>query len=154
MMRAFRRILHATDFSRASAAAFAKAVDLARQNGAELILIHVIPPPAPLIGDGYLAPAMYDELEALARRDAQKQLAGLVARAQGGKVRARSVLTDGVPYERIAHAARSLHADLIVMGTHGRTGLSRLFMGSVVERVIPRAPCPVLAVGARRGKRG
>jgi universal stress protein A len=152
-MRTFHRIVHPTDFSKASGAAFATALDLARQNRAELILLHVLPPPAPLIGDGYIAPAMYDELEALARRDAQKQLATLLARAKRARVRARSVLADGVPYDRIPRAARSLHADLVVMGTHGRTGLSRLFMGSVVERVIPRAPCAVLAVGGRTRRR-
>lgn len=64
-------------------------------------------------------------------------------------MRVKAFLLDGVPYEQIARAARSKRADLIVMGTHGRTGLSRFFIGSVAARVIPLAHCPVLSV---RGK--
>ena len=64
-------------------------------------------------------------------------------------MRARGVLYEGVAADAIARAARAKRAKLIVMGTHGRTGLRRLFMGSVAERVVGTAPCPVLTV---RGK--
>ena len=73
----------------------------------------------------------------------------MVARAQKAKARVKAVLLEGVPYDRIARVARSKRADLIVMGTHGRSGLSKFFLGSVAERVIALAPCPVLTV---RGK--
>src|SRR5262245_51288523 len=73
-MARMRRILHPTDFSRASAAAFAKAVELAKANRAELALVHVIAPVVPMVGDGYVAPQLYEELETSARAHAQKQL--------------------------------------------------------------------------------
>ncbi len=148
-MKGVRRILHPTDFSRASGAAFLKAVALAKEGRAELLLVHVLLPPTPFIGDGYISPKTYEELEASARRGAQRELAKVVARAQKAKARVKAVLLEGVPYDKIARVARSKRADLIVMGTHGRSGLSKFFLGSVAERVIALAPCPVLTV---RGK--
>lgn len=148
-MKGVRRILHPTDFSRASGAAFLKAVALAKESRAQLLLVHVMLPPTPFIGDGYVSPKTYEELEAAARRSAQRELAKVAARAQKAKARVKAVLLEGVPYDRIARAARSKGADLIVMGTHGRSGLSKFFLGSVAERVIALAPCPVLTV---RGK--
>ena len=150
-MRQFRRILHPTDFSKASRAAFAKAVTLAGQNRAELLVVHVLPLLTPFIGDGYsyVSPKTYETMEAAARRDAQTRLSALLAKARKAKVRVKGALLDGAPYQAIPRTARSKHADLIVMGTHGRTGLSKLFLGSVAERVVSLAPCPVLTV---RGK--
>jgi nucleotide-binding universal stress UspA family protein len=148
-MKGVRRILHPTDFSRASGAAFLKAVALAKESRAQLLLVHVMLPPTPFIGDGYVSPKTYEDLEAAARRSAQRELAKVAARAQKAKARVKAVLLEGVPYDRIARAARSKRADLIVMGTHGRSGLSKFFLGSVAERVIALAPCPVLTV---RGK--
>ena len=148
-MKGVRRILHPSDFSRASGAAFLKAVALAKESRAELLLVHVLLPPTPFIGDGYVSPKTYQELEAAARRAAQRELAKVAARAQKAKARVKAVLVEGVPYDRIARVARSKRADLIVMGTHGRSGLSKFFLGSVAERVIALAPCPVLTV---RGK--
>lgn len=148
-MKGVRLILHPTDFSRASGAAFLKAVALAKESRAQLLLVHVMLPPTPFIGDGYVSPKTYEELEAAARRSAQRELAKVAARAQKAKARVKAVLLEGVPYDRIARAARSKRADLIVMGTHGRSGLSKFFLGSVAERVIALAPCPVLTV---RGK--
>lgn len=145
-MKGVRRILHPTDFSRASGAAFLKAVALAKESRAELLLVHVLLPPTPFIGDGYVSPKTYEELEAAARRSAQRELAKVAARAQKAKARVKAVLVEGVPYDRIARVARSKRADLIVMGTHGRSGLSKFFLGSVAERVIALAPCPVLTV--------
>ena len=145
-MKRIRRILHPTDFSRASGAALKKAVALAEEKRAELLLVHVLLPPTPFIGDGYMSPKTYEELEAAARRSAQRELAKVVARARKVKARVKAVLVEGVPYDKIARVARSKRADLIVMGTHGRTGLSKFFLGSVAERVIALAPCPVLTV--------
>ena len=148
-MKKFRRILQPTDFSRASGAAFAQAVALARENRAELLLVHVLLPPTPFMGDGYIPPRTYEELGAAARRGAQRALAKLLAKAKRATSRVKAVVLEGVPYEQIARTARRRRADLIVMGTHGRTGLSRFFMGSVAERVIPLAPCPVMTVRGR-----
>ena len=143
-MKRARRILHATDFSRASRPAFARALALAKQDRARLCLLHVLVPPSPFLGDKL--PPSYLELEARARRQAERQLAALVALAKKAGVRIEAQLTDGVPSEEILRAARRQRADLIVIGTHGRTGLGRIFMGSVAERVLGRATSPVLTV--------
>ncbi len=157
-MKVFRRILHPTDFSRASGAAFAKALALAKENRADLLLVHVLLPSTPFIGNGYVSPKTYEELEVAARRGAERQLDRLLRKARSAKTRVKGLLVEGVAYEQIARVARRKRADLIVLGTHGRTGFSRFFLGSVAERVIPLAPCPVLTVGpgsqkeeARRG---
>jgi len=83
------------------------------------------------------------------RSQAQKQLDKLLAKARAAGVRARGLLLEGVPHDRIVRAAKSRRADLVVIGTHGRTGLARLFLGSVAGRVVAAASCPVLTV---RGK--
>jgi len=144
-----RRILHPTDFSRASRAAFLKAIEMAKSHRAELFVVHVISPIVPVPGDAYISPKMYDDLAASARAFAQKQLDKLLAHARKARVRARGFLLEGAPHEEIIRFARARRADLVVMGTHGRTGLAKLFVGSVADRVVAAAPCPVLTV---RGK--
>jgi nucleotide-binding universal stress UspA family protein len=148
-MSRIRRILYPTDFSRASGAAFTKAVDLAKTNKAELLVVHVLGPAMPMVGDGYVSPQVYEDLAASARAYGKKNLDALVAKAKKAGVRAKSILLDGVPHEQIARTARRQRADLVVMGTHGRTGLAKIFLGSVAGRVIAIAPCPVMTV---RGK--
>jgi nucleotide-binding universal stress UspA family protein len=144
-----RRILHPSDFSSASRAAFNRAVDTAKAERAELLLVHVMGPVMPAMGDGFVPARVYDDMERSMRAYAQKELDKLVAKAKAAKVRVRTLLLDGTPADRIVRAARSYHADVIVIGTHGRTGLARVFLGSVAERVVGTAPCPVLTV---RGK--
>ena len=144
-----RRVLHPSDFSTASRAAFARAVAMAKADQAELLVMHVVGFPTPILSDGYMSPQILDDLTRSMRADGQKQLDKLVAKAKASGVRARGVLFEGVPADAINRAARSQRADVIVIGTHGRTGLARLFMGSVAERVVGGAPCPVLTV---RGK--
>ena len=148
-MKPFRRILHPTDFSKASGPAFARALELASQNRAELLLVHVLPPPVLLLEDGYVSPKTYADLDSSARRKAQVRLAALGAKARKAGVRVKAILLRGVPYDQIARTARAKSADLIVMGTHGRTGLSRFFMGSVAERVVRLGPCAVLTIRGR-----
>ena len=148
-MSRIRRVLHPTDFSRASTAAFKRAVEMAKSNRAELLLVHVMVPAVPLMGDGYVSPKVYEDLEAAARSAAQKQLRKLVDRAKQAGARVKGLLLEGVAHERIAQAARSRKADLVVIGTHGRTGFAKLFLGSVASRVLAVSPCPVLTV---RGK--
>ena len=122
---------------------------MARANRAELVVVHVLTPTVPITGEGYILPKVYEEIEASTRAAAKKRLDALVARARKAGVRAKGLVLDGIPHERIARAARAQRADLIVMGTHGHTGLARFFLGSVAERVIATAPCPVMTV---RGK--
>jgi len=146
MMPRFRRILCATDFSPASKRAFATALAMAKQYRAALLIAHVRPSILP-VGEGYVPPRTYEALDVADRRAAQAKLARLIARAKTAKVRARALLLEGIPHEQIAHRAR--RADLVVMGTHGRTGLPRFILGSVAGRVLTLARCPVLTVRGR-----
>ena len=148
-MSRIRRILHPSDFSRASGAAFTRAVDIAKANHAELLIVHVLSPALPLVGDGYVSPKVYEDMEAAARAYGKKRLDALLVKARKSGARVRGLLLEGVPHERIARVARSKRADLLVIGTHGRTGLAKFFLGSVAGRVVSIAPCPVLTV---RGK--
>ncbi len=144
-----RRILHPSDFSGASRAAFRKAIETAKSNRAELLIVHVMSPVVPVPGDGYVSPQLYDQLASSSRAWAQKRLDGLVAQAKKSRVRVKGFLLEGAPSEEIVRFARARRVELIVIGTHGRTGLAKLFVGSVAERVVAAAPCPVLTV---RGK--
>ena len=148
-MSRLRRILPPSDFSRASGAAFARAIAMAKADRAQLLLVHVLAPPVPIAGEGYISPKVYDDLEASARTYGQKHLGALQAKASKAGVKAVTLLLDGVAHDQIARAAKSKKADLIVIGTHGRTGLAKFFLGSVASRVVAAAPCPVLTV---RGK--
>jgi nucleotide-binding universal stress UspA family protein len=144
-----RRILHPTDFSPASRAAFARAVAEARADRAELLLVHVLSSVTPFAADEYMSPQTYTQLQRSLEAQGRKQLDKLVARAKGAGARVRGLLVEGIAADAIVRAARSSRADVIVMGTHGRTGFARLLMGSVAQRVVGTAPCPVLTV---RGK--
>lgn len=148
-----RRILHATDFSRASGRAFAHAVALARRNDARLLVLHVVTPPSPF-ADAEPA-SSWLELEARATAWARRQLARLVSRATKAGARSRGLLVRGTPADVIVGQARRERVDVIVIGTHGRSGLGRLFMGSVASRVLHQAPCPVITVrgAATAGRR-
>ena len=144
-----RRILHPSDFSPASRGAFRKAIEMAKASRAELLIVHVVNPIVPVAGEGYVSPKMYDEIAASSRAWARKQLDTLVAKARKSGVRARGLLLEGATHEQIVRAARTKRADLIVMGTHGRSGLAKLFLGSVAGRVVTAAPVPVLTVRAK-----
>jgi nucleotide-binding universal stress UspA family protein len=96
-----------------------------------------------------VSPKVYEDMASAARAYGQKHLDALVRKARKAGTRARSLLLEGVPHQRIAQAARSRKADLVVIGTHGRTGFAKLFLGSVASRVLAVTPCPVLTV---RGK--
>ncbi len=148
-MKLYRRVLHPTDFSKASRRAFDHAVALAKKERAELLLLHVMIPPTPFVGNGYVSPKTYEDLEAAALHSAESQMKTALAKAKKAGGRVTAILSEGVPFEQIVRTAKSKRADLIVIGTHGRTGFSRLFLGSVAERVIQLAPCPVLTVRSR-----
>lgn len=147
-MPTFRRIVHPSDFSPASRPAFRKAVALAKTHRAQLIVVHVLSM-LPVIPDAYVAPNVWDDLERGQRTTAERQLRGLVAKARAAGARASGALIDiGVTHEQIVRFARARRADLIVMGTHGRSGLTRALLGSVASRVLATAKCPVLTVHA------
>jgi nucleotide-binding universal stress UspA family protein len=145
----FRRILHPSDFSPASAPAFREAVEMARASRARLLIVHVLPPIAQ-VPDVYIATRMYEGLLRAQRAQSQKQLDRLVAKARRAGVRASSLLLDfGVAHERIVRIAKRTRSQLIVMGTHGHTGLAKIMLGSVAERVVATSLCPVLTVHPR-----
>jgi nucleotide-binding universal stress UspA family protein len=143
------RILHPSDFSPASARAFTEAVARAKADGAELMLVHVLAPVAPMVGDGYVAPQTIDAIERSGRQFAERRLAALASRVRKAGVRVTTRLLEGPPWQAITRAAKANRAGLIVMGTHGRGGLAKMFLGSVAERVIATAPCAVLTVRGR-----
>jgi nucleotide-binding universal stress UspA family protein len=145
----FRRIVHPSDFSTASRPAFARALDLAKRNRAALTLVHVMAPFIPMVGDGYVSPRVWQDVERSARAYAMKQLGKLIATARKSGVRAKAVLREGVAADAIVRTAKGQRADVIVMGTHGRGGFAKLFLGSVAERVVASAPCPVMTVRGR-----
>jgi nucleotide-binding universal stress UspA family protein len=138
-MLPIRTILHPTDFSPQAGYAFQVACALARDYTARLIVLHVKPPDV-VYGEGYIIPPD----PAPVRKDLLAQLDRL--QPPGPDIRVDRALADGDPVQEILHTARETHADLIVMGTHGRTGMGRILMGSVAEGVLRKAPCPVLTV--------
>lgn len=145
-MKRIRRILRPSDFSKARTPAFERALQMAKANRAQLIVAHVLVPVAPVVGDAYVSARVWDDLQRSIRTDGQRKPDHLLARARRAGVKARGLLLDGTPAWQIARAAKSTRADAIVMGTHGRGGLAKLFLGSVAERVVGTAPCPVLTV--------
>ncbi len=148
-MKQIKRILYATDFSPASEPALQEAVDLSKQNGSELLLVHVLEPVRYVAGEEFGGPELYVKLEEISDQNAQASMNKLVEKVASLGVKAKGQLLKGVAHEQIVSAAESANADMIVIGTHGRTGFSKLFMGSVAGRVISTALCPVLTV---RGK--
>jgi nucleotide-binding universal stress UspA family protein len=143
-----RAVVHATDFSPASRLAFRTALAWARRRGVGLDLVHVLTPPSPFVTPAGMAMPAWQDLQALARRDAQRRLDRLTATARRAGARVHAHLPSGLPDEEVARLARRRHAALVVIGTHGRTGIRRAFLGSVAERIVRTAPCPVLTVRA------
>jgi nucleotide-binding universal stress UspA family protein len=144
---AFHRILCPVDFSAGSGEALRVAAELARERDAALVLVHVWSPAQMTMGEGYLAPAVIQDM--VDGETAQLAKSKTEAQQLGVKEVATRLLT-GVPWDEIVSAARSDSAvDLIVIGTHGRTGLAHVLLGSVAEKVVRHAPCPVLVVRGR-----
>jgi len=137
-MLPIRTILLPTDFSEQSGYALQLACALVRDYGARLILLHVASPPMAIYGGDVLIPAPPDS------HDEERQQLDELSVPEGVSTERR--LVEGDPGTEILRAARQMGPDLIVMGTHGRTGLARILMGSVAERVVRKAPCPVLTV--------
>ena len=138
-----KKILVPVDFSECAKKALRYAIPLAKEHGAAITLLYVVPPNQALGEYGGIA---YTSMEAEMRASGEKQLAQLVRDEVGCEVPAATIVRKGSPALEIVDAATSLAADLIVISTHGRTGLKHVFLGSVAEHVMRRAPCPVLVV--------
>jgi nucleotide-binding universal stress UspA family protein len=141
--------LFASDFSKAAGKAFTTAIALAKANGSSLTILHVIRPFTPIMPEQYIGTQTWEEIDLQGRQWAKKELARLAAKAKKAGVRATGLLVDGDPARQIVRTARSKKADLVVVGTHGRTGLTQFFLGSVAARVVATALGPVVTV---RGK--
>jgi nucleotide-binding universal stress UspA family protein len=137
----FQSILHPTDFSERSQYAFNLACLLARDHDARLILLHVWS--APLVPVAAAGPTPLRP-EDFSPEPLEQQLRQL--HLPEPSIRVEHRLEQGNAAVEIVRVAQESHCDLIVIGTHGRTGLERLLMGSVAEQVLRNAPCPVLAV--------
>ncbi len=144
-MMKIEKILFPTDFSKGSENAVLYAIDLAKQYDATLFVIHVV---YDLIqATGWDVPHLpLEQLDKDLTASSEQQLEKFCEEAIRGveKVEKRTIM--GVPHQEIVQFAEDEKIDLVVIGTHGRTGLDRVFFGSTAERVVRMAPCPVLSV--------
>jgi len=141
-----KNVLVATDFSKCSDIALTYGRSLARQFGARLHVMHVVEPIAADINVGGFVTAI-PELQASLDEEERGQLDALLTEDDRHTLRATVVLVSlAGPAQAIVEYATTENVDLIVVGTHGRRGISHLLMGSVAERVVRTAPCPVLTV--------
>jgi len=148
-MSMIRKILCATDLSPASESAVRAAFDFGRKLDAIVYVLHVVEPPYRAVPWFVPAPVDQEFLQTLGERQEMaavaeigRSIAGL--RLEAGRV--EPMVRTGVPVETILAAAQEVGADLVVVGTHGRTGLRHLALGSVAEQVVRGCPVPVLTV--------
>jgi universal stress protein A len=146
-MKPFTKILVPVDFSPHSEQAVRVAAELARRYDAALGIIHVYEPIAYALPEGYVLMS-HEQLNELWRRFDQELAAVKKLATEGGAPRVETHLLQGLAVDEICAVAEKQGFDLIVMGTQGRRGLSHLLIGSVAERVLRLAPCPVLTVKA------
>jgi nucleotide-binding universal stress UspA family protein len=142
-------ILVPTDFSDDASHALEAAKDLAQKFGSKIVLLHAyrvdLPMSTPALGGGFVLPDnFYEEL----RAQATKQIEALAAETAKSGVEVSSVAIEDRASVAIIEEAKRVSADLIVIGTRGLTGLKHVALGSVAERVVRQAPCPVLTVKA------
>jgi nucleotide-binding universal stress UspA family protein len=144
-MKPINKILTAIDFSENSEYAFDYALTLAKQFDSQLTLLHVINEPVDLRGF-YVPHISFEQLEKEIEEGAEKMMAKFCSSKMGDFTNFTTSIVTGIPYEEIIRSAREAAASLIVLGTHGRTGLDHLIFGSTAERVVRGASCPVLTI--------
>jgi nucleotide-binding universal stress UspA family protein len=143
----FKKILFCTDFSEDSHWAFTYALDLAKRYKAKLLIFHVTPEAVlPEQLSLYLAPEKLDELRVFQKKEIDRQLKNHYVRKMGQFKNYQVFFKEGEPFIEIIRRAKKDSVDLIVMGTHGRTGLDHVLFGSTAEKVVRKSPCPVLTV--------
>jgi nucleotide-binding universal stress UspA family protein len=135
----WKKILVATDGSKFSEAAAERAVSFAKAYGGELLIVSVVDVPAEFYGE---APDAWDNLVMKAKGYTKK----VKQQADNSEVKAKTLVKEAETWQAIIQVATEEKADAIVMGSHGKTGLKRLLMGSVTEKVIGHAPCNVLVI--------
>ena len=139
-----KRILVPIDFSDCAKKALQYAIPLAKEHEAALTVLHVVQTPPYIAGEYGVVDCA--SLQAEMRVTGENQLCALVRDEVRGEVSANTLVRGGYPTGEIIDVAKSLPADLIVISTHGRTGLKHVLLGSVAEHVVRHAPCPVLVV--------
>lgn len=144
-MKDFTNILVAIDFSESSDNAFKLALNMANKYSASLTLLHVINEPVDLRGF-YVPHISFEKLEEEIEQGAQKLMESFCRQNLGGFDNYKTVIVPGLPYEQIIRQAEQLSADLVILGTHGRTGLDHVLFGSTAEKVVRKCPLPVLTV--------
>lgn len=144
-MQEFKKILFATDFSEGSEHAFDYAISLTKRFDARLILLHIINEPVDLRGF-YVPHISFDKLEEEIEQGAQKLMEQFERNFLEGFENFVSYVVPGIPYDEIIKRAVSEEADLIVMGTHGRTGLDHVLFGSTAEKVVRKSKIPVMTI--------
>jgi nucleotide-binding universal stress UspA family protein len=149
-MKAFDKILFATDFSETSEYAFDYALTLAKQFGARLLVLHVINEPVDLRGF-YVPHISFEKLEQEIATGAEKMMQRFCRTKVKDLTDVDCQVIAGIPYEEILKRADEQKVSLIVLGTHGRKGLDHLIFGSTAERVVRKAACPVLTVRPPEG---
>jgi len=145
-MQAIKTILHPTDFSESSKHAMTYAISFAQEFQAKLILLHVIEEISSALYFDMLQAPPLTQLMVNIEKQARQALDDVLPPELRGKLPAEYVLRKGVPFVEILHCAEEIKADIIVLGTHGRTGLKHALFGSVAEKVVRKAACPVLSV--------
>lgn len=141
------KIVVAIDFSENSDYAFSYALQLAKDYNAKLYIIHIINEPIDMRGF-YLPHITFDQLEMEIEDGAKKMMTKFCSEKVAGFDNFESVVETGIPCDEIVRIAKDLDASLIVLGTHGRTGLDHIIFGSTAERVVRTASTPVLTVRA------
>jgi nucleotide-binding universal stress UspA family protein len=144
-MKPFDKILTAIDFSPNSEHAFEYALTLAKQFQAELTIMHVINEPVDLRGF-YVPHISFEQLEKEIEEGAEKMMEKFCQARMGGFSNYQTAIVSGIPYEEIIRKADESGSSLIVLGTHGRTGLDHIIFGSTAERVVRSSSCPVLTI--------
>jgi len=145
-----QHVLVPIDFSACADEALNYAIALAHKLQARLTLLHVIHA-VPLWSEGDMGLALPDAYLRESEAQGKQSLEQRRQRAQEAGVQADILTVHGVPFQSILDTARDQQIDLIVLGTHGRTGLQRVLLGSVAEKVVRLAPCPVLTVREKEG---
>jgi nucleotide-binding universal stress UspA family protein len=140
-----KSILFPTDFSEGSAEALKYAVEFANRYGAKLYVLHVIYDVAKASG-WYVPHVSMDAIYKDIQEGAKKELDNFGVNELGGLKNIERIVQTGVPYQEIMNCAVKNKIDMIIIGTHGRTGIDRILFGSTAAQVVRNAPCPVLTV--------
>lgn len=144
-MKDFKTILFAIDFSQSSDYAFQYALSLAKKYDARLVIIHVINEPVDLRGF-YVPHISFEKLELEIEEGAKKMMEKFCRTQIKDYSNYETFIVPGIPYDEIIKKAQEESADMILMGTHGRTGLDHVLFGSTAEKVVRKSPVPVMTI--------